>query len=144
MDDLVAFLKARLDEDEKLARAAAELCGCHPATPHWEFDDSDEGDGGRILIIDHPHPNVDRLRIEKRWNRTYSDQFMARHIARHDPARVLAEVKAKRLIVDRCEYQLRTYVGVPTAVATEWLTLRLLALPYADHPDYRADWAPPE
>lgn len=50
------------------------------------------------------------------------------HIALHDPARVLAECEAKRQIVE--------YVQIETHV------LQLLALPYADHPDYREEWKP--
>jgi hypothetical protein len=41
--------------------------------------------------------------------------WTARHIARWDPTRVLAEVDAKR---------------------------RLLALPYRDHPDCKPEWMP--
>jgi hypothetical protein len=60
----------------------------------------------------------------------------AAHVARHDPARVLAECEAKRRIVDS---EGSPYVEghVP---ATR--TLRFLALPYADHPDYRQEWKP--
>lgn len=75
------------------------------------------------------------------------DQF----IARHDPARVLAECDAKRRIVDlhgmsyadaadetwarngRCD-TCRDAVPCPT--------LRLLALPYADHDQYDPSWRP--
>jgi len=59
-----------------------------------------------------------------------------------DPARVLAECEAKRQIValhksepgqhpDFCGHDLRE-LPCPT--------LRLLALPYADHPDYLPEW----
>lgn len=47
------------------------------------------------------------------------------------PARVLAESEAKRRIVEwMCAWQ--------ADVRDEGL--RLLALPYADHPDYREEW----
>ncbi|MBQ1164189.1 hypothetical protein KBZ21_40005, partial [Streptomyces sp. A73] len=64
-------------------------------------------------------------------------------IARHSPARVLAEVDAKRGLLDRDadvadmdyednepEYAYGRATGLGEAV-------RLLALPYASHPDYR-------
>ena len=59
------------------------------------------------------------------------------HIARWDPARVLAECEAKRRIVEQL---------APIAEET-WdvdlgRVLKLLALPYADHPDYRQEWRP--
>ena len=51
------------------------------------------------------------------------------HIARWDPARVLAECEAKRQLIER--------VGNP-----DWAGFRILALPYADHPDYQQEWKP--
>ena len=54
------------------------------------------------------------------------------HIARWDPARVLAECEAKREIVVEMAYD-----GLGPR---EWI-LHQLALPYAGHPDYRQEWA---
>jgi hypothetical protein len=51
------------------------------------------------------------------------------HIARHDPARVLADVEAKRRIVEWDAEQ-----PVDRGV------LNILASVYADHPDYREEW----
>ncbi|MGZ4524215.1 MAG: DUF6221 family protein, partial [Mycobacteriaceae bacterium] len=65
------------------------------------------------------------------------------HIARHDPARVLAECEAKRRIVERyrvCEPNYDEGNRLETRVL-DW-TMRLLALPYADHPDYDPAWRP--
>lgn len=61
--------------------------------------------------------------------------------------RVLAEVAAKRRIVDECTY---TGAGGETFVVCAGpggdvdgeSVLRLLALPHADHPDYREEWKP--
>ena len=49
-----------------------------------------------------------------------------RHIARWDPARVVAECESKRRILERHEQDEEI--------------LRVLALPYADHRDYRDEW----
>lgn len=54
--------------------------------------------------------------------------------ARWDPVRVLAECKAKRLVIDVCQDRSAIHWGLAS-----WL-LSLLALPYADHPDYRQKW----
>jgi hypothetical protein len=57
-------------------------------------------------------------------------------IERFTPARVLAECEAKRRVVEHCDFDhLALSVGDP-------YVLQLLALPYADHPDYRDDWKP--
>lgn len=65
------------------------------------------------------------------------------HIARHDPARVLAECEAKRRIVER--YVDTTYFE-PTPFTAYDLALHHvmcdLATVYADHPDFRDEWKP--
>jgi hypothetical protein len=71
----------------------------------------------------------------------------SRHIAEWHPARVLREVEARRRTVEQF-----TMIELPeksngdAAVIGAYVkmqaVLRLLALPYADHPDYRPEWAP--
>ena len=78
------------------------------------------------------------------------------HVARHDPQAVLADCAARWRLVLACR-ELRpevAFVGrrqtgladfpVPPVDAHQLaaLTLALLALPYADHPDYRQEWRP--
>lgn len=117
--DLVAFLRARLDEDEAVARAATAGA--------WELVRAPDGswyvDPGDLDDV----ANVDRT----------AD---AEHIARHDPARVLRDVAANRAIVDECERMSQPFPA-------EWLSpqgqiLRALASTYADHPEYREEWKP--
>lgn len=139
MDDLVAFLRAQLDEDEALARAATNGTGewwwdhgygdmCNdPTCPYGELTDRpgpEDTHGGTVLMDVHGYD------IKEPWQG-------ADHIARHDPARVLREVEAKQRIVDRYAW-LREHGDTGGAA---WV-LPLLALPYADHPDYRPEWAP--
>ena len=77
------------------------------------------------------------------------------HIARHDPARVLAECEAKRRIVEDAdtyvsEFENEEYrIDQPSAGrvagrARSWRDdlLRALATVYADHEDYRDEWRP--
>jgi uncharacterized protein DUF6221 len=137
---LVEFLRARLNEDEQKARRAAELCGCHPPAPSWKVHD--EETDGRIVVVDDPHPEVKR-KLWRRWSNTYEGLFAAEHIVRHDPARVLREVEAKRELVLMYEAILDTggFVGTLYANAAE-PALRLLALPYAAHEDFREEWRP--
>ncbi|AMM12338.1 DUF6221 family protein [Streptomyces albidoflavus] len=117
--DLIAFLRARLDEDEAVARAAT-------AGPWVE---SGVGDHGWGVSFSAPGSGVEA-------DDSSQGRADAAHIARHDPARVLAEVEAKRQIVERyawlCEHG---------DTGGAWV-LPLLALPYADHPDYRDAWRP--
>lgn len=81
----------------------------------------------------------------------------AEHIARHNPARVLAEVAAKRLQIDqtfRYEETIDDEWGCchsadeiargrcPATPVNGIQMLRLLALSYADHPTYWTGWKP--
>jgi hypothetical protein len=88
--------------------------------------------------------------------------FHLAHIARHDPARVLAECEAKRRVVEayRQEQARRDAYEADEARAVEddqkaalrrstaarcrglEIAVELLALPYAIHPDYRDEWRP--
>jgi hypothetical protein len=80
----------------------------------------------------------------------------AEHVARHDPARVLAECAAKRRTIQACRDARpeMAFLGTrppgmadfPIAAHGQHqlaaVTLALLALPYADHPHYRPEWRP--
>jgi hypothetical protein len=86
-------------------------------------------------------------------DRTAADHHQAAHAVRHNPMRALADIEAKRQIValhsdatghscsvtDETGYNLN-YGEVSGEEACT--TLRLLALPYADHPGYRGEWRP--
>ncbi|MET8773362.1 DUF6221 family protein [Streptomyces sp. NPDC004658] len=122
MDDLITFLRARLDEDEQTARAAH--------APNWSTD------GRRGL----------HYGVEDGWMADALTTGDADHIARHDPARVLREVEAKRMIVERfADLSGEDWKpSAPRVVRLQELrdSVRCLAVAYADHPDYRDDWRP--
>lgn len=124
MSPLVDFLLARIAEDEALARGAVERSSYGWSDNAFsEAVELAENEGARKQGTDH--------------------------IARWDPARVLAECDAKRRVVD----SLRDLTDAETTEDQAWAlergdrseqvaiaTMRLLALPYADHPDYRDEW----
>ena len=65
------------------------------------------------------------------------------------PERVLAECEAKRRIISLhalMEHErtasLLSRVITPSVLVGMGAVLRILALPYADHPDYREEWRP--
>ena len=148
MSDLIEFLRARLDEDEANARAA----GSAP----WEAFERDadwhigEIDGSHVALVG---------RVS--WPRTTAE---AEHIARHDPARVLREVEAKRRILamhgptvdpdGELSYPAAAKLCRTCGPGDTWEAerepfghlpcdhQRLLALPYSDHPDYDEAWRP--
>jgi hypothetical protein len=131
---LVAFAKARLDEDEAAARES-----------HYE--------GQRWLTEEegvYRWPGDELVHMADR-------KADARHIARHDPARVLREVEAKRAILAehpqvRCGGRTtrRDDVGCQNCHdddGAQWYpgycaTVRAFATVWSDHPDYRPEWKP--
>jgi hypothetical protein len=105
VDELIAFVRAALDEDERVALAC----------PDKTWPQIGNGAG-------------------------------AEHIARWDPARVLAEVEAKRRILDEHDPSPTTKTCCPTCrdydepIQAPCPTVRLLAQPYADRPGWREEW----
>jgi len=123
LDDLLAFLRARLDEDERSAVAAAG----QPSYYDWEVHEADSHEQPEVRVKGKTHQVAGGI-----------DDSTAEHVARHDPARVLREVEAKRRLIQWCEWMVGDFRG-----SDVWKdVLPLLALPYADHSDYRDKWRP--
>lgn len=173
MDELVRFLTACLDEDALWATEASRRYG--EAAPeggvHWQWEDSDTDetvvpDPGRDEVVGGESFRVS-LRSRETWP-THSagelPQFaiptaeevpsaVGGHIVRHDPARVLREIDAKRRVLalhsyptghgcstmDKTGYNLNYDEVSPEDACT---TLRLLALPYEDREGYQESWRP--
>jgi len=140
--DLIAFLRARLDEDGRTALGAA--AGGHASWRGYGAGDvgawtiyDDQWTVASVAVYDHDQALSGQPGAVGPRYRSAAADDTATHIARHDPARVLAEVDAKRRQLDAFdEYGTHdTWDLIDTA-------LRLLALPYATHPDYQKTWAP--
>lgn len=115
MNTLIDFLRARLDDEDRLAREA----------------DANKENGW--------------------WWGPDAESAPERHIAHWDPTRVLAEIAAKRRILNVLEpfaaFDMHP-VKAQSASREEWYVvtaardaIKLLALPYAGHPHYREEWA---
>lgn len=123
-DDLITWLRAQMDEDEEVARDAGS--GRWVAVDLAFVDDSE----GHQVVRDE-----------------YMGAGAQAHIARHGPARALAEVEAKRRIL--AEYE--RYASERRRAMNGWdpearnpspIVRFLAALPYADQPGYREEWRP--
>jgi hypothetical protein len=137
MTPLTEFLTARIAEDEAAAQRllndlAAQIAGEYTVDERGPFTPS-------------------RLLKAELWA-FYAGQSRWRNFARGqaiaslaDPTRVLAECEAKRQIVaifeghpgadPRRDGHWNEYAGMNAMLVA-------LALPYADHPDYREEWRP--
>jgi len=155
MDDLPAFLRARLDEEVEEAYAATPGPWWHNPGKQWlegeAFESYDLSKGQEFVGYGGPHPFTGAVASTGPASHMQSMKDAA-FIARHNPARVLAEVDAKRRIVELHEpanvedseeavcMTCDDLRGIEPAYPCR--TLRLLALPYANHPDYQDSWRP--
>lgn len=139
MTDLVAFLNARYDERAAKARAAmhgGEGRWTQPQSSHLSGRVVDER--GETVVYDEGAPTEEQ----------------AAHIVENDPARVLAEVEANRRTVELHRPVRKPSTGSGGGTVEDCAmcghfpaqypcaTLRLRALPFADHPDYDERWRP--
>jgi hypothetical protein len=74
---------------------------------------------------------------------TFNEEIRAGQLARvfveHNARRVLADCEAKRLIIEQCQ---KSDIYGPGAEFLCRHIPALLAIPYADHPDYQEEWKP--
>jgi hypothetical protein len=157
IDEMITFVREQLDEDERIAREA---------TPGpWAADDDQEV----YSEVDDGPLNEPSVANCYRNPRTGDRGANPQHIARHDPARVLREVEAKRKILDELlslphyMWQNHDDYGCPKVLDAEsWRyvygtaeqvcdcgrdahvdrSLRLLAAIFSDRPGYREEWRP--
>lgn len=141
--ELTEFLLARIAEDESAARVCAEA---FPSP--WEVVDRGHS---ATVATDEPYMAVASLdqadETPGRWPGDHLD-----HIARHDPARVLATVEAYRKIVALHGHVTVRLIDGPIEACTtcgstddapvDWPcdTLRALASIWADGDDHDPAW----
>lgn len=160
----MTFLRERLDEDEMMAMAAGDRA--------WRLDVMPGGypqrvseDGTMILVCETYDGPTDNTGLKR-------SPSSGQHIARHDPARVLADVAAKRVLIDVAasvgevidgewgcchsaadilrghrepDYDGDAPERLPTSCDGPKELRRILgplAAVYAEHPDYDEAWAP--
>ena len=161
---LIEFLQARIAEDEAIAHASIKP---EPETRTY-YGGHSETLVDRGEWSSHERDSYNEARIDGTFMTIYDEgghsHDQARHIARHDPARVLAECEAKRQLVEQCRpsYVIlyreserllalalsQDQVKTVASSGPHWPhegaepVLRSLAAVYADHPDYREEWRP--
>lgn len=137
---LVYFLQARLDEDEMAAKAATPGPWWYNPGKQWlgpeAFEKYDLRQGEEFVGYGGPSPFVGAVAATGPADNPQS-MADAAHIARHDPARVLRAVEARRRTVDE-------YANNAPLSFEEWPLFPLVNMvrEYADHPDFKAGWAP--
>jgi len=150
MSEIVEFLRARLDEDEQVARAALGRAAFFGNTGEWIADQVRDPNGPIPLIFALSGAGA-RTQVAD-LSHAHDPDERGTHIARHDPARVLREVEAKRRIIERYEadradfqrhdgYQRNAAMSAARMEISEQ-ALRALAAAYSDHSEYQPHWKP--
>lgn len=140
-DDLVKFLRARIDEDETAAQAAGGQA--------WTWD---QGYGEKCNDPNCPYGALvtdDVVVMEVHGYDVAVDWEGGPHIERHHPARILAEVAAKRSAIEEYEAVVESLADYDPADGTGRAmvsslrgVLEAAASIYAGHADYQGSWKP--
>lgn len=144
MTDIVEFIRARLDDDERIARKAAHSNG--GAAMWHRYDIRDELNNHTTAAVDI---GLRGLLASEGPHGTDEDPLLPAeltHIARHDPARVLREVAAKRRVLERHRLVIDAEhpdLSPCARCRKVWPCPDLLdlALVWSDHSDYDPAWA---
>jgi hypothetical protein len=137
VNELLGFLRAQLDEDERIAREGVPF-----GTGRWT---AEESYGGRAKIHDSDGGCVVHDDGEQ-------DIGTARHIALHDPGRALRDVEADRKLI-RAYCAAVHYCEGSRLPAAEMgflrgrlfgleQAIRMRAEVYSEHPGYREEFRP--
>lgn len=118
MDDLLSWLRVQLDADERIAQGAKALRWDHPDDAPWRRAQ---------IMVDRKLPDRTAPMIA-----TFAD-----------PDRALAEVDAKRRILEAEQDRVMDKGPLPERMRDmiETDVIRLLAQPYAGRDGWREEWA---
>lgn len=133
-DALSAFLLARIDEEEEAAQAAENAAPTPWVAAQWERRD------GKLLATGNVSTAAGGGDL---WDDEGSTTLQAPwaavvHIARHDPARVLADCAARRQMIRACTFWLAEDTSDARPLAVAVLTAMVSA--HTDHPDFEPGW----
>jgi hypothetical protein len=131
------FIHARLDEDERIAQAAIDDELPIPEdwpeirAAQWEYSEFEGYDGkkeGQVRCVD--------LHL---WDHCASNS-QKRHIALHDPARILRQCAAIRESMKWCQLMIAEAANLSDSNHEAELALEALANIWSDHADYDNEW----
>lgn len=160
MDEVLAFVQARLDEDEWWAREASRRDGegHTPTGEHWRWEcEATDQPVALDPALDEYLKGRDGASVGLRSVEEYESSIgliphlaihaqyeiqtaVAGHILRHDPARTLRDVQARRTTLLRCQEEMLS--GMPRLVRFAQMTVWEMAQRWNDHDDFKESWKP--
>lgn len=135
IQDLIKFITARLDADEQAARAASSAS----AMP-WRLTSEQDDFDGDVLISYSVLRDANGVEIAS--DRADFTEEELRHIALHDPAQTLADIAARRHLLNHWPDPFGNWGAeqADAARAMKEYALRALAQRYETHPEFRDEW----
>lgn len=151
-DELVTWLLAQLDEDERVATQALKGPIEEPWRPIASAVTGSEYDAVGQRGYGHREPDEDGLGTYVIADFGALGGSRTSYLLRYQPRRLLAEIEAKRRILDNSRWATKEAqeIGGDPRVAALYEGRRLafdsvvrwLAVPYADRPGYDEEWRP--
>lgn len=134
MTNIMEFLLARLDDEEAIANNALHADATEPGVWMTEHHDSE-------FNLEPNHCHIAEDRAGHYWT-VASEVFIpnAEHMARHDPARVLRDVAAKRAVIAAL-MEIPAEHGKDAGFRAIGKSIPAMAAVYSDHSDYQKEWA---
>lgn len=129
MDDLVQWLRAQLDEDERIARAAGGASWEELPVSGWVHTSALPDTEWQPPGYDH-HVASAPLPVDQA------------HAVEHDPARVLREIDAARVLLTQYDALKSGMPDDMTGVFALETAIRAKASVYTDRSGYREEWRP--
>jgi len=136
--DIADFLRARYAEQRAIAHAAASL----------QYDP----ENGWGILDSSGYASTEKRRWISPHIGMLHESESAEHVVANNPAVVLADLDAKLALVERCDEWVAygpvsdsdvDRAGDGSFVDAGTIVLRLLAQPFAGHPDHKGEeWAP--
>lgn len=141
MDNLVVWLRQQLEDDEKTAKAVRRL--------NWQSDNrimADRDGAGVWVLGDDGDPVLIAQFATAEDGDGIDPRTIAAFSARHDPAAVLADVEAKRAVLDEYESAVRFYAENASPMTPDVETrglgtaIQMLARAYRHRPGWKQEW----
>lgn len=139
MDELITWLRAQVDEDER----AAHMADVKQSDPQW-FSSHVVGSVPRAFVVRSTGAKRPIARVQDLAGDDDADtagildgEAAAEHIVRHDPKRTLTAAATNRKIIEECE---QVWDDGTSGSVVAYRVACWLAVSYAERPGFREEW----
>lgn len=138
MEDLITWLRACLDDDEKTAKAAI--------SGNWQAQRSEYGPNGEWEILAWQTNGTAKRVVYTGYEGGIVSKENALHIERHEPRRVLEDIRMKRDLLDEYEAVAHLDTDNPEPEYAHGRAgglgeaVKMIAAAYRHRPGWKQEW----